>query len=326
MLKLWNPAVFQGNLHRSGYFEGWYFKHVSPGDETAFAVIPGISLAKDKGQSHAFIQVFDAKAKESHYFTYPVHDFRADEKKFDVTIAKNSFTLERMLLDIERDGVQIKADLKYRNTHPWPVSLLSPGAMGWYAFVPRMECYHDVLSFNNTLIGYVQTGGDRKDFTGGKGYIEKDWGTSMPHSWIWMQTNHFPEDEASFFGSIAKIPWLRRSFTGFLFGFYLKNRIYRFTTYTGARIKELHIDDERLTFTVEDARCGLKVEGKRAEGGRLVAPKMGEMTVKINQTLSSTIGLTFYRKKGGEILFAGTGRNAGLEYVGDVDELVKGLT
>ncbi|WP_243392439.1 MULTISPECIES: tocopherol cyclase family protein [unclassified Mesotoga] len=29
------------------------------------------------------------------------------------------------------------------------------------------------------------------DLTGGKGYIEKDWGRSLPDAWIWMQSNNF---------------------------------------------------------------------------------------------------------------------------------------
>ncbi len=325
MLKLWNPAVFQGNLHKVGYFEGWYFKHISPDSKTAYAVIPGISLTKDKGQAHAFIQFFDARKSRSYLLKYHLDDFRSDQKTFEIKIHNNWFTLHGMQLDIDKEEVRIRADMRYDNTHPWPVSLLSPGAMGWYAFVPKMEFYHDVLSFNNTLDGYIEVDGVRKDFTGGKGYIEKDWGSSMPHSWIWMQTNHFDEPEASLFGSIAKIPWLGSYFTGFLFGLYLKKRIYRFTTYTSARMKNLAIDNERVALTVEDARYGLEITGQRSEGARLVAPKMDEMTVKINETLDSEIALTFYRKKGNEVIFSGTGRNAGLEYVGDVEELAGGL-
>ena len=69
--------------------------------------------------------------------------------------------------------------------------------------------------------------------------MEKDWGSSMPSSWIWMQTNHFDEEEVSLFGSVAKIPWLRSYFTGYIFGFYYKGHLYRFTTYTGTKIEKL---------------------------------------------------------------------------------------
>ncbi|MCK7537696.1 MAG: tocopherol cyclase family protein [Marinilabiliales bacterium] len=29
------------------------------------------------------------------------------------------------------------------------------------------------------------------DFSGGRGYIEKDWGHSFPSAYVWMQSNHF---------------------------------------------------------------------------------------------------------------------------------------
>jgi tocopherol cyclase len=324
-LRLWKPAVFQGDLKRTGYFEGWYFKNVSADNKTAYAVIPAVSLSKDKSKTHAFIQFYDARGEKSYYFKFPLAEFWADEKSFSIKIGKNFFTLNRMQLDIDQDGMKIKADLVYRNTHSWPVSLLSPGSMGWYAFVPKMECYHGVLSFNNTIEGFIEVNGVRTEFTGGKGYIEKDWGTSMPNSWIWMQSNHFDEPEASFFGSIAKIPWMGNYFTGYLFGLYLKKKIYRFTTYTGAKVKGLSVNDDIISFRIEDSRYILSVKGERVRGAELLAPKQGEMTTKINETLNSKIDIEFYDKRKKSIIYAGRGINAGLEYVGNVEELIKGF-
>jgi hypothetical protein len=197
--------------------------------------------------------------------------------------------------------------------------------MGWYAFVPKMECYHGVLSFNNSIEGYFEINGNRTEFTGGKGYVEKDWGTSMPNSWIWMQTNHFDEPEASFFGSVAKIPWLGNYFTGYLFGFYFKGKIYRFTTYTGAKVRGLSVDDDLISFKVEDSRYSVSVRGIRAKGAELIAPKEGEMVTKINETLNSKIDIEFYDKKKNTIIYSGRGNNAGLEYVGGVEELIRGF-
>ena len=52
---------------------------------------------------------------------------------------------------------------------------------------------------------------------------------------------------------------------------------------------------------------------------------MGGMTVRIDETLDSEISLCFYRRQGREVIFSGTGRHAGLEYVGSVGELMQGL-
>lgn len=326
MLKLWNPAVFQGNLNKSGYFEGWYYKNVSPDGKVAYEVIPGISLPEDRATAHAFVQFFDARNARSYYFRYPVDEFRADGKTFNVDIGRSRFSLNRLRLDIDQDGAAIRADLSYDNVRPWPVSLLSPGAMGWYGLLPMMECYHDVLSFNNSIEGFFEVNGQRHDFTGGKGYMEKDWGTSMPGSWIWMQTNHFGDSDVSLFASIANIPWLGSHFSGYLVGFLLDGRLYRFATYTGAKLKGLKIEGSRIAFSVEDRRNRLEIRGERAGGGAfLAAPRLGGMSVRISENLESVIHVALHEKKGRGLLFTGAGKNAGLEYVGDVDGLIRGL-
>ena len=140
-----------------------------------------------------------------------------------------------------------------------------------------------------------------------------------------MQTNHFDEPEASFFGSIAKIPWMGSYFTGYLFGWYYKGGIYRFTTYTGAKVIGLSVNDDTITFKAEDAKYSVSIRGVRAKGAELLAPKEGEMTTKINETLNSKIDLEFYDKRKNVLIFSGRSNNAGLEYVGNINELLQGF-
>ena len=49
------------------------------------------------------------------------------------------------------------------------------------------------------------------------------------------------------------------------------------------------------------------------------------MTSKVNESLKSRINIKLTNKITDQIIFSGTGRNAGLEFVGDVDELLKGI-
>ena len=102
--------------------------------------------------------------------------------------------------------------------------------MGWYAFIPFMECYHGVVSANHYTEGYANYKGQKINFNGGKGYIEKDRGISFPESWIWLQANTFADRDVSFFFSVAKIPWLGSSFPGFLCFVYINGNYYRFMT------------------------------------------------------------------------------------------------
>lgn len=323
MFKKYNPSQFQGNKTKKGYFEGWYYKLVDASEELAFAIIPGISIPKHNKSSHAFIMVFDARNHEMNYFKFDIKDFNASNNEFKLKIADNFFSHEKLILNLKKGTLQINAQLEFNNIIPWPVKLFSPGVMGWYSFVPFMECYHGVLSFNHQVKGYIEINNQKKNFDGGKGYLEKDWGSSMPSSWVWMQSNHFEEKNASLFGSIAKIPWLKNYFTGFIFGFLLNGRLFKFTTYNRSHIMKLKIDNRQISIHVSNKNHRLEIDAERTKGVDLPAPSQGEMTSKVNESLSSKINLKLYENN--KLIFEGTGRNSGLEFVGDVQELVKGI-
>jgi hypothetical protein len=323
MFKIYRPYQFQGNKNKKGYFEGWYYKLVDESEEIAFAIIPGISLPKDTDNSHAFIMVFDARNHEMNYFKFDKNDFHASDKEFELKIGDNYFSREKLVLNLSKDSIKIKAQLEFKDITPWPLTALSPGVMGWYSFIPFMECYHGVLSFDHEISGYIQINGVEKNFNQGKGYMEKDWGSSMPSSWIWMQTNHFNEEKTSLFGSIARIPWLKSYFTGFIWGFLLKGKLYKFTTYNRAKIKNLEVNKRWIKIKVSQGNYELEIKAKRIKGVDLPAPSMGEMTSKVNESLNSKIHVKL--SENNEILFEGTGKNAGLEFVGEIEELIKGL-
>jgi hypothetical protein len=322
-MNLYKPEIFQGMGKKKNYFEGWYFKNVDMPERNAISVIPGISITGNKETGHSFIQVLDGNNNRAFYFKFAKEDFRADAKTFNIGIGNSSFSLDSLKLDIEQSGNIVKANLSFENIIPWPVSLLSPGVMGWYGFVPFMECYHGVLSFNHSIKGWFEINGQRIDFNNGKGFTEKDWGESMPSSWIWAQTNHFMEPEASLFVSVAKIPWLGSFFTGFIAGFYLKGKIYRFATYTGARVKKISANDAGIELVISDKRHTLEISGDRIKGAELAAPKYGQMTSRVNETLKSKIRVSLIEN--GKEIFSGEGRNSGLEFNGSIEELIKGV-
>lgn len=317
-MKIFKPEVFQGNLSLERYFEGWYFKCVDASGSEAISIIPGISLSGDK--THSFIQFFDRSAGRAEYFKFQKDDFNASKSKFDLKIEKNHFSLSGLELDIDIEGKKVRANLEFSGIKPWPVSMFSPGVMGWYRFVPKMECYHGVLSFNHVIKGWIETKGIRRDFSGGKGYCEKDWGTSMPASWIWMQSNHFEEAEVSLFVSIAKIPWMGGWFPGFIAGFYHKGEIHRFATYTGAKLLKLEVTPENIMIVFRGGRYILEIEAIRAEGVGLPAPVFGEMKAVIKEALSSSVKVIL-KDTSGKIIYQGKGGNAGLEVVGNTGEL-----
>ena len=317
--KLFNPEIFQGNLKNRNYFEGWYFKLVDIEEKNVYAVIPGISLL-DKNSS-AFIQVLNGRTAESHYIEYPVSDFRAEKDYFEVWIGENRFSLDGLKLDIESEGISVEGSVDYINPVRWKSSILQPGIMGWYSYVPFMECYHGLVSMNHGLEGALNINSDLLEFTGGKGYSEKDWGKSFPEAHIWVQSNHFDAPNVSFMLSVGKIPWLGSSFTGFLGVLWRNGELLNMSTYTGARIKRLEKSD-RVQIMIESKEHTLDVSVYRGQSGELKSPRLGDMRGRISESIDSTVNLRLFDNRLREIIFEDTGRCAGFE-VNDDDDILQ---
>jgi len=110
------------------------------------------------------------------------------------------------------------------------------------------------------------------DFSGGQGYIEKDWGRSFPKAWIWTQSNHFTTAGTCITASVAVIPWLGSTFNGFIAGLWHGGRLYRFATYTGAKLERQEATDREVALHFVDHRKDghrLEIEATRASGGLL---------------------------------------------------------
>ena len=91
-----------------------------------------------------------------------------------------------------------------------------PNIMGPFTYIPNMECNHGVVSMSHTINGSIQLNDETWEFKNDKGYIEKDWGTSFPKRYIWIQGNHFKNTNTSFMLSLAHIPFIGFSFEGLI--------------------------------------------------------------------------------------------------------------
>lgn len=312
LYKKFHPEVFQGHLRKEKYFEGWFLKHCSADQENVFSIIPGIALNLE--DSHAFIQIIDGISGETHYISYPVEEFQWDRKNFNIQIGPSSFSLEGISLNISNESMELSGTLKYSNPVRYPGSLLSPGIMGWYSFVPFMECYHGIVSANHDLLGVLNFNHQGVDFSGGKGYIEKDWGTSFPEAWIWIQCNHFTTKEASLFISVAKIPWMGKYFIGFIAFLYLDGKYHQFSTYNHAKISRLSFNGEELNLEMKLKSYSLKARIIKNSSGELRAPETGNMSRRIKESNDSVVEVTL--SEGNKpALFQETGQRAGLEIV-----------
>jgi hypothetical protein len=161
------------------------------------------------------------------------------------------------------------------------------------------------------------------DFTGGHGYIEKDWGQSFPAAWVWFQSNHFQNVPACITASVAIIPWVRRAFRGFIVGFWLDGRLYRFATYNGAKIESLEISDDQVKWVLRNRRYRLSLNARRVEGGLLRGPTRLDMGKRVVETLNASVQVQLKTLEG-RLIFEGLGEHAGLEVMGDLPRLLRG--
>jgi len=314
-----NPDMYHGANQKPPFFEGWYYKVISADESQRYAIVPGVILG---ASGHAFIQVLNGSTGASTYNTFPLDDFSASKDTFEIRIGPNQFNRHGINLQIDNSQIQVNGELHFNGVTPWPISIASPGIMGWYARVPLMECYHGVVSLDHSIKGSLLIDNERLDFNSGRGYIEKDWGQSFPDAYIWFQTNHFEGPGTCITASVAIIPWLRNAFRGFIIGLWHADRLYRFATYTGARIEKLEIYDDHVEWVVRSRDHRLEMSVTRALGGLLLGPTRIEMGRRVNETLLSTVDIRLSAISGGQI-FAGKGRNGGLEAHGNLDRLLR---
>ena len=348
--RLFNSEIFQGKYKKRNYFEGWYYKLIDPTMEHAIAIIPGISLGKNRKDCHAFFQVL-YNGKQVSYYRFDLRAFRYHKKRFAIRIGQNYFSESRLYLrmchpnaehskhikqskDMKQssdwiqsntmkqrndqqpgdDNIELSCNLIFKDIIRLPKSLYLPGIMGPYTYIPFMECYHGIINIHHNITGNLKIGDKQIDFTGGYGYIEKDWGRSFPKTWVWLQSNHFGNRDASIMLSAARIPWLGSSFPGFISFLRIREKLYLFATYTGAKLIRLDYEQGILRALIMDRSYRLELSVTQTQGGELKAPSMGRMERTIIESISSVVQIRFCRRSG-ELLFEGTGTNAGLEIV-----------
>lgn len=317
MKSLINPDLYHGIGKNSNFFEGWYFKIVDKDNLYKFAFIPGIYFGQKKSENHSFIQIIDSSSNEYKYIRFNENAFKFNNKNFKIGIRSNIFSLDKINLDLKYKNKAIKGSLSFKNTIRWKGNLLNPGSMGFYNYLSFMECYSQVCILNGDIIGKLQINGDLVDFTGGKVYIEKNWGKSFPRSWVWIQSNSFKNPTVSVTCSLATIPFPIRNFRGFLIGVTIDNEFYKFTTINKSKLTLKSIgQDIELIATNKNLKLTLNTYTNRDNFVLCMGPKNGNMVPLVEETLSAKVYMTLEDTKEGRLIYKGVGHNCGIEYGG----------
>lgn len=317
-----NPDLYHGKNKKLNFFEGWYFKIVHPTEKLTYCFIPGIFLSNTEEHSHSFIQVLKGHEASFEYLRFEKDKFNAREGEFYINVGESSFSLNEISLNLNQQGERITGTLTFRNIVKWPDSFINPGSMGFYNYFTFMQCYSQVCALDGYITGSLNINGEVVDFTGGKIYIEKNWGKDFPYSYIWVQGNSFEKGEGAVTCSIGHIPFYVTSFTGFLIGLYIKDKFYEFTTINRSELSII-CQDGRLALETENKNYILQIEALYKEETlmNLYAPRGKEMVPIARETLQGNLVVTLYDKKRNCIIFNDKSTSAGVEFSGDYKNL-----
>ena len=292
---------FHGTTKKRSFFEGWYLKHQN--DKTSICLIPAFHVSS-AGEKTLSIQVITPKYSGS--ASYPVEQFLVNEEVFSIQIEKNHFSETGIAVDLQMDDFYVRGSLAYG-----PLTRLQSDIMGPFSHIPFLKCNHGVLSMSHTLQGSLDLNGTEVDFSGGTGYIEKDWGTSFPQSYLWTQ-GCFPSPEdnrpCSVMLSVAHIPFLGFSFTGCISAIWYEGREYRLATYKGVRILRY----TKTEVILEQKQYQLHVKLLSPAPRPLKAPAKGDMTRTIHESAACSVRYLFTANE--ETVFDVTLEDASFEY------------
>lgn len=269
------PDVWQDV--RAG-FEGWYYKAQTAEGEI-FCVIPGISRQPD--DPHSFIQLLDGFG--TRYLRYPVEAFTGAADRLEVHVGNSVFTAEGYRLCTP----EIQAEIRFSSPVPYCPRRYTLGVMGPFALLPGVECRHGIVLADSRADGFFRWENGARQITGGRGYVEKDWGRAFPHSYVWCHA--FLDDGASFMLSAATVPLGRACVRGVIAFLRTREGWRKWATYTGARVvSACSLPGGAATLRVASPGSSLEVTLRPGAEGTLAAPSAAGMSRQVRE---STAGL-----------------------------------
>lgn len=276
-----------------------------------FPLFPALILII--GDYSSFIQII---TKDYSYFlNFSFKDFSFSDSPFFIKIDSNSFSLDEINININDSfhRLTIKGSIHFSNHTFIKNNFYAPNIMGPFSYFSSMECNHAILSMKSNISGSLHFNGNLINFNDGIAYIEKDWGTSFPSSYIWCQSNEFLAFPADFMLSVATIPLGSFNFTGIISDISFENKEYKFATYYGAKLKKYNVNNDSISVEIKQGNKILSVSSLSENSNFLLAPSKGKMKREILESISSKIDIQITENN--KTIFSNSGFNSGLEIV-----------
>lgn len=294
-------------LHESlkmPFFEGWYFRFVS--ENFSAAIILGI--AKTAVCREVFIQVFHTDAQNMEKVSYHEDELRYQTKPFELRIGRSVFL--RKYLHIEDARLSRTFDFQFQNAVHIQQSAYAPTIMGPFAYLKHMQCNHAIINLGSSAVCYM--GYDQKvQKYNGIAYQEKDWGTSFPGKYVWIQSNCCVEQSAVLFLSCATIPLGLLHFTGIIMVVKDQNQEYQFASYQGAVLTKALTDEDGYQLCIRQGFYQINCTIRMNRGYVLEAPQQGRMNRTVQECLLGEVDLRISKR--GKVIRKLTFHHCGVE-------------
>lgn len=204
MLGIIYPAGLRGEFGKNRYFEGWFQKVFSKQHNASFIVIYGYAT-DNAPEKFGFIQVYIPN-DGPHILYFRKDEISCDNANHSIRMGENLLTTES--LRISTDDISLNLNMK--NNLPIPTF---KNSMGYAYYVPTLPCYHSVMNESHYVTGEIQSASQHFQLEHDLGYMEKNWGTSFPKRYCWLQAVNPLDPQTSLLFSQAKIEWIGKTFT-----------------------------------------------------------------------------------------------------------------
>ena len=140
---------FQGSFDLQPYFEGWYFKVVTPNEKRIFVWIASVSFTEEK---KGYIQVLDSNESITDTVEFSISHVCFPSQSF-IQIGDNCFKENQIILNLKTIQHHYIGNLKLYSPTLLKTSMYAPTIMGPFSYFKNMQCNHGIISLCSQVTG-----------------------------------------------------------------------------------------------------------------------------------------------------------------------------
>lgn len=202
------------------FFEGWYFRVTLPEILQTFAFMYSISdPIGEQTNSGGAVQILGID-EEYLSRTFPdVKQFWASRDSLDLEHwrenrkegYKVTSKLNQGCIYDPRNKQYCRWEYQVQPLYGWGNPRLAQQATaGWLSYLPVYDPGWQILMAHGLATGWIEWQGKKYEFIDAPAYSEKNWGTSFPKKWFWINCNSFTDQynlALTAVGGVRQVLW-----------------------------------------------------------------------------------------------------------------------